>query len=87
MSITDFINESIPSDCLISRDASTGNLMDIQTFEKGNNHLTSADHMISNLKKKVDGMMHKIELQHLENELADFEWKTITRVIATNMNT
>ena len=81
VSITDFINESIPSDCLISCDASTtnkslkleGKLMDIQAFEKGNNHLTSADHMISNLKKKVDGMMHGIELQYLENELADFE--------------
>ena len=35
--------------------------------------------MISNLKKKVDGMMHKIELQHLENELADFEWKIARR--------
>ena len=52
-----------------------GKLMDIQAFEKGNSHLTSADHMISNLKKKVDGMMHGIELQYLENELADFEWK------------
>ena len=87
MSITDFINESIPSDCLISCDASTtnkslkleGKLMDIQEFEKGNNHLTSADHMISNLKKKVDGMMHGIELQYLENELADFEWKIARR--------
>ena len=83
MSITDFINESIPSDCLISCDASTtnkslkleGKLMDIQAFEKGNNHLASADHMISNLKKKVDGMVHGIKLQHLENELANFEWK------------
>ena len=81
VSITDFINESIPSDCLISCDASTtnkslkleGKLMDIQAFEKGNNHLTSADRMISNLKKKVNGMMHGIELQYLENELADFE--------------
>ena len=40
--------------------------MDIQAFEKGKNHLTSVDHMISNLKKK---------------------WKTITRVIWTNINT
>lgn len=32
--------------------------MDIQAFVKGKNHLTSVDHMISNLKKKVDGMMH-----------------------------
>lgn len=56
-----------------------GKLMDIQAFEKGNNHLTSADHMISNLKKKVDGMMHGIELQYLENELADFEWKIARR--------
>lgn len=47
--------------------------MDIQAFEKGNNHLSSADYMILNLKKKVDGMMHGIELQYLENELADFE--------------
>lgn len=53
--------------------------MDIQVFEKGNNHLTSLDHMISNLKKKVDGMMHGIELQYLENELADFEWKIATK--------
>ena len=42
-------------------------LMDIQAFEKGNIQLTSADHMMSNLKKKVDGMMHGIELQYLEN--------------------
>lgn len=53
--------------------------MDIQAFEKGKNHLTSVDHMISNLKKKVDGMMHWIELQYLENELADFEWKIAKR--------
>ena len=87
VSITDFINENVPSDCLISCDASTtnkslklkGKFMDIQAFEKGNNHLTSADHMISNLKKKVDGMMHGIELQYLENELADFEWKIVRR--------
>ena len=87
VSITDFINESIPSDCLISCDASRtnkslkleGKLMDIQAFEKGNNHLTSADHMISNLKKKVDGLMHGIELQYIENELADFEWKIARR--------
>lgn len=85
--ITDFINESIPSDCLISCDASTtnkfleleGKLMYIQTFEKGNNHIISADDMISNLKKKVDGMMYGIELQYLENELADFEWKIARR--------
>lgn len=31
--------------------------------------------------------MHGIELQYLENELADFKWKTITRVIRTNINT
>lgn len=82
VSITDFINESIPSDCLISCEASTTNKslkMYIRAFEKGNNHLTSADHIISNLKKKVDGMMHGIELQYLENELADFEWKIATR--------
>lgn len=82
VSITDFINESIPSDCLISCEASTTNKslkMNIQAFEKRNNHLTSADHIISNLKKKVDGMMHGIELQYLENELADFEWKIATR--------
>ena len=53
--------------------------MDIQAFEKGKNHLTSVDHMISNLKKKVDEMMHWIELQYLENELADFEWKIARR--------
>ena len=56
-------------------------------YEKGNNHLTSAHHMRSNLKKKVDGLMHGIELQYLENELADFKWKTITRIIRTNINT
>ena len=56
------LDQYMGKDCTVSLfnevGAIKGKLMDIQAFEKGKNHLTSVDHMISNLKKKVDGMMH-----------------------------
>lgn len=81
--ITNFLNSMVPSDCLVCCDASTtnrsikieGKKIDARKFDPDSHYLSSADHMIGNLKSKIEGSLHGIELQYLENELADFEWK------------
>ncbi len=77
------LEEAVPSDCVVHCDRSSANLaLDVagkligaQKFKVDTGHLSSLDHILSNFRSKVQGTMHGITLQFLENEFADFEWK------------
>lgn len=87
-----FLNECVPSSCIIECDASTTNKslnlenksIEAKPFDKNSNRLEQMNICISNFKSKVAGSMHGIALQFVENELADFEWKYLRRKWSTN---